>query len=568
MQVMSNREWNLLIASSTIVALLILAVSHYLGITIVIPHIVDIPIILFCYRYPRRAVYFTIFISVSYLLIFMVFIHPLFPGFYSALGRVGVFLLIGITISIISDRVKSYRGRFRDLFENLSDAAFICTDTPDEDYRIINCNKMSSFMLGYSPDEIRGKKFSGLLTEAIPDSFSKSGGKRSLKGQVQFRSRQIRKDGSTFPVEIRIFRHKYKENEIVIAVVSDISYLTNAEEKIVQGEAQLRQAYELSGLLSWCSNVNEKILFWAHLNKKFENLPMTGDPRSDYEIFLRIFEPLCGNALKKSIRERIDTKEPLEGTTRIITPAGDAREVKYKIEFFYDTEGIYKYHIGTAFDITELKVKEEKLRQMLEERTIMLKEIFHRVKNNLAMIISLISIQRRKADDEEIRAVLTEVENRIHAISSVHEDLYRSESFTSICADEYLRKLVGNLVGTMATDTRIRTYVRTQDCVLNLDTGIHVGMLVNEIVTNSIKYAFKGRGEGSIYVEMDCSGDEYVLIVRDDGIGFDPSFSISTSDSLGITLIRTLALKQLNGSIDLKTSEEGTEWRIRYIPCR
>lgn len=568
MQGMSNRAWDLLIAISTIAALSILAVSHYMGITIVIPHIVDIPIILFCYRYPRKAIYYTIFISVSYLAIYTIFIHPLFPGFYSALGRVAVFLLIGITISIISERVKSFRGRFRNLFENLSDAAFICDDRQGKGYRIIECNKMSSFMLGYAPDELRGIKFSDLLTESIPDSFANHSGKRASKGQVQFRTRQIRKDGSTFPVEIRIFRHKDRDDDIVIAVVSDISYLAHAEEKIAQSEAQLRQAYELSGLICWCANVNEKSLLWAYLNKNFESISLNGDPGSDYNLFLEIFEPGCRDTLKQSIREGISTGKHLEGTTKIITPAGDLREVKYKIEFFYDSDGRYKYHIGTAFDITELKAHEAKLRQMLEERTIMLKEIFHRVKNNLAMIISLLSIQRRKAEDDEIRAVLTEAENRIHAISSVHEDLYRSESFTSICADEYFRKLLGNLVGTLATDTRIRTSIEAQGCVLNLDTGIHVGLLVNEIVTNSIKYAFRGRKEGSIHVKMDCSGDEYILTVRDDGIGFDPSFNINTSDSLGITLIRTLALKQLNGTIDLNTGEGGTEWRIRYNPYR
>lgn len=234
-----------------------------------------------------------------------------------------------------------------------------------------------------------------------------------------------------------------------------------------------------------------------------------------------------------------------EGTGDIETTAcaGDARQTPVRLSrsVIQSADGDLFGVVFVAQDITERKRAEEQIRTALEEKEVLFKELNHRVKNNLQIIDSLLSLQARRLVDG--REMLQESRDRIQAMALVHEMLYRSETPARIDVQEYLRELTSRLWSSYGgQSSRIRLAADIAAVSLSLDAAIPCGLIINELVTNSLKHAFPGEAGGEIAVELRALPDShFVLSVRDDGIGLPDDFDIATAQSLGLRLVRTLA---------------------------
>lgn len=211
--------------------------------------------------------------------------------------------------------------------------------------------------------------------------------------------------------------------------------------------------------------------------------------------------------------------------------------------------------LGSAFvvqDITDRKRAEEQIRAALEEKEVLFKEINHRVKNNLQVIDSLLSLQIRQIGDAQGREVLEESRHRIQAMALVHEMLYRSESPARIDFREYLNNLTAHLLHSYGAGARgIRIEARIAAASFGLDTAIPCGLIINELVTNSLKHAFPGERKGVIAVELQARAEgRYCLTVRDDGGGLPAGFRIEEARTLGLRLVRTLT-EQIGGKLSV-----------------
>jgi len=227
--------------------------------------------------------------------------------------------------------------------------------------------------------------------------------------------------------------------------------------------------------------------------------------------------------------------------------------------FSYD-----KGYFGIIFsDISERKFSENALRHSLEEKTALLQEVHHRVKNNLQVIISLLDLSRHECDDEKINEVLSETQSRIIAMSLVHEAIYLSDTVSTIDADSHLRSLGMEVLAYYASDCDISLDVEAEGCHFDLRTAIPVSLVFNELITNSVKYAFKGRQKGSITFRGECKDGYADMMYCDDGIGIRGDVDISNPDSLGITIISSIVQVQLKGTIELE-KDEGLCWKIRF----
>ena len=200
-----------------------------------------------------------------------------------------------------------------------------------------------------------------------------------------------------------------------------------------------------------------------------------------------------------------------------------------------------------------------------EEKEVLLKEIHHRVKNNLQVINSLISIQSSFIEDPKSLDVFEECKNRIRAISLIHEKLYNSEDFGRINIKDYIQMLVQNMIQTYNIDKKISLILDLKVEYLNLNTTVPLGLLLNEIISNSFKYAFSNMEKGEIVIRLNTTLDQntFVLIIGDNGLGYegDP-FHKEESLSLGLELVRILA-EQLNGQIE-KISMNGTYYKMIF----
>ena len=205
----------------------------------------------------------------------------------------------------------------------------------------------------------------------------------------------------------------------------------------------------------------------------------------------------------------------------------------------------------------KVEEKTKDLTKALNEKGLLLKELNHRVKNNMQTIVSLLRLQGDELEDEKMNEIFTVVQNRINAMSHLHEILYQQDDISDINAYEYFDMVIDDLRQSYDKDINISFDIKTD---LKMEQAIYCGLIVNELVTNSFKYAF-GDNEGNIVIKLDKEEGKFKLYVSDDGVGYDSS--TQSSDSLGMLLINTLAKEQLKGDIDID-SYEGVKVNITW----
>ena len=215
-------------------------------------------------------------------------------------------------------------------------------------------------------------------------------------------------------------------------------------------------------------------------------------------------------------------------------------------------------------DVTERAMAEEQIKASLREKEALLKEIHHRVKNNLQVVSSLLGLQSRSVGDPEMRKMFRESQNRIHSMALLHECLYQSENLSQVNFPDYIRELAAHLFHSYGVaPERIHLRTNLDRLALNLDAAVPCGLIVNELVSNCLKYAFPDGREGEIRIELrEMQNGVTQLIVADDGVGLRSDLDWTTTKSLGLRLVRTLA-QQLGARVEV-SSQAGTEIQLTF----
>ena len=215
-------------------------------------------------------------------------------------------------------------------------------------------------------------------------------------------------------------------------------------------------------------------------------------------------------------------------------------------------------------DITARKIADEAIRASLREKEVLLKEIHHRVKNNLQVVSSLLGLQSRTITDGPTKKMFQESQNRIHSMALIHESLYQSENLSKINFPAYIDQLSAHLFRSYVADPdRVRIVASVDDVRLPIDIAVPCGLIVNELVSNCLKYAFPNGRRGQIQISMHEDERRRIhLEVADDGIGLPEGIDLSSTKSLGLRLVRTLA-DQLGGTIEM-TSAPGARLVITF----
>jgi PAS domain S-box-containing protein len=215
-----------------------------------------------------------------------------------------------------------------------------------------------------------------------------------------------------------------------------------------------------------------------------------------------------------------------------------------------------------ARDITDRKHAEEQIRASLKEKEVLLKEIHHRVKNNLQIVSSLLYLQSRKTSDDQALCVLRESQARVRSMALIHEKLYQCDDLANIDLADYVRSLTTYLLNSYgAAYHRVNLRINVESTPLGLDRAIPCGLIINELVSNALKYAFPDGRHGEILVDLLRDGEgKLILVVKDDGVGLPENLDIADAPSLGLQLVGTL-VKQLDGTIDVDRTG-GTEFKM------
>jgi len=267
------------------------------------------------------------------------------------------------------------------------------------------------------------------------------------------------------------------------------------------------------------------------------------------------FEPTLLEAEKKgglvyeTLHQRKDgTIFPVEVSLRVIEIEGEKR------------------YQAIIRDITERKKAEEQAKASLNEKEVLLREIHHRVKNNMQIISSLLSLQSQSLQDPEIKSMFRESQGRIRTMALVHEKLYQTRDLSRIDLAEYIRSLAAYLFRTYQMEAgRIQLKTDLDKTFLDINTSIPCGLIVNELVSNALKHAFPDERKGEILIELrESEGGALRLTVRDNGIGFPEGVDLRTTDTLGLQIV-TLLVDQIDGKLDVKR-DRGTVFSVTFRP--
>jgi PAS domain S-box-containing protein len=229
-----------------------------------------------------------------------------------------------------------------------------------------------------------------------------------------------------------------------------------------------------------------------------------------------------------------------------------------------DEDGVEQGVVYVGRDLTERKRAEEQIKASLREKEILLKEIHHRVKNNLQIISSLLILQSGDTRDKQVLELFKESQNRVYSMAVLHEILYQSENLAQVDFAEYTQRLSSYLVRSYTDNVQpITIKLNIAKVSLSIDTAIYCGLIINELVSNSFKYAFPAGRIGEICINLRAENDnQFTLAVSDNGIGLPPDMELHQVESLGLQLV-TMLTKQLEGSIELDRSN-GTAFKIVF----
>ncbi|HEY9808873.1 MAG TPA: PAS domain S-box protein [Halomicronema sp.] len=471
--------------------------------------------------------------------------------------------ILGTAQDISLRKLSEETLKLRERAIEASSNAIVIVDMRLPDTGIIYVNPAFERMTGYSPQEVLGKNCRFLQgkdrNQPQVDTL-----RRCIKAgeSCTVILRNYRKDGTLFWNELSISPLYDKHNTLThfIGIQTDITNRKIAEEKLQEARDQLQAVLDaVPGFVSWISYDLEYLGVNRHLAAAYNLNP---------EEF--VGQKLC--AFENSPDYTEFMSEFMENASISASKVFDS--ISNNSERFY-LIAAQKYQQGKAavsvgIDITERKQAEEKLLASLREKEVMLKEIHHRVKNNLQIVSSLLKLQSGYIKDPDALGLFKDSYNRVRSMALIHEKLYRSSDLSGIDASEYIHNLVANLCSAYGVcSEKIAVKIDVEKIAIDIDTAIPCGLIINELVSNSFKYAFPEGQQGLVTINLKLSQDNrkmFVLTVADDGIGLPSNFDLETSDSLGLQLVFNLT-EQLGGTIQV-SGNKGTFYKIIFVKKR
>ena len=426
-----------------------------------------------------------------------------------------------------------------------------------QDFRIVYSNPAFARITGYSEDELLALEPKELLKLVHPDDQSSVWGnyRKRMAGfdiPPDYNFKGMTKDGKIKIFDLYANVIDFEGKPALQGLILDITQQVEAEEKLRQ---RTKLIETIVNNLSLGIAVNEiGTGKYSFINKEFKDIFGLGeDEILDFDKFLGkvIKHPEHRKSLSDKIKTDTKEKKPenlIEENIEIFTKTGEKKYILAKKIPLYDQNLM----IFTIQDVTERLKVEKNLKNSLAEKEILLREIHHRVKNNLQTISSLLDLQAESINEPKNLEVFRSSQSRIRSMALIHERLYKSEDLSKIKASEYINNLMDYLEGTYYSpswNTEITTDI--QNLYLDLDVAIPCGLIINELVSNSMKYAFPGSRKGNIKVSLQPDASEnLVLMIKDDGIGIPLTMITLDSQSLGLQLVKLL-VKQLNGKMEI-----------------
>ncbi|MBD2440380.1 PAS domain-containing protein [Nostoc sp. FACHB-110] len=475
-----------------------------------------------------------------------------------------------VRVSDISDRKRAEQALLekenflRSIYDGVAHSIFV-VDFVDHDFRFVGLNYAHEQLTGFYSDEVQGKTPEAVFPSAIATAVRKhyqdcvnAQTTITYEESIPFKGQETWWITSLTPLK--------DENGRIYRIVA--SSLNITEQKRTQKMLEM-QAVITRNMAEGLCLVRAKDGILVYTNPKFEQM-------FGYEA-----GELIGRHVS-IINYGDESTNPEALSQKIITAVLENGTANYEVHnvkkdgtaFWSQANASVFDHpeYGTVLvavqqDITEHKLAEEQVKTSLREKEVLLKEIHHRVKNNLGIVSSLLQMQCRRIQDSQAIAILRDSQNRIASIALVHEKLYRSADLANIDFAQYIPDLTTHLFDSYNVSSNYIKLNIQVDASLDIETAIPCGLIINEIVSNALKYAFPDNRTGEIQVGLTQENQhDFILTIRDNGIGLPADFESKKVTTLGITLVQGL-VKQLKGTMEIH-AQQGTEFKIKFTKSR
>lgn len=422
---------------------------------------------------------------------------------------------------------------------------------------IVHVNTHAEALFGYERSELLGTAVEVLVPERFRalhpkhrDGFFLAPAARAMgAGRDLF---GLRKDGHEVPIEIGLNPIPTESEPLVLASIIDITGRKRAEERfrlVVEAAPSAMLMVDERGMVTLVNSEAEQLF---------------GYSRS--ELLDRPVEMLIPDRFRAGHAEwregffRAPAARAMGAGRDLFGLRKDGREVPIEIGLnpIRTEEG--SYVLASIIDISERLHAAQRIMDSLREKEVLLKEIHHRVKNNLAVIGSLFYLQSTTTQDERILRTLQDCQDRVRSMALVHERLYLSEDLSSVDFSEYVEELAHQLLrNNSLSEGSVRLQLQCEPVSLSIEQAIPCGLILTELISNALKHAFPDGRSGEIRVSFErISSDELTLSVCDDGVGLPDDVSLESRHSLGMRLVQSLA-QQLDGAIAFRRRDPGTE---------
>lgn len=493
-----------------------------------------------------------------------IYLHPI----RDTKGSVSEIAVIGHDVTerkLVEQKIQDQAAKLESIFESSAHLVW----TVDTDFKLTSCNNnfIETFKINHKVDPLLNKR----LDKVVPPNHKTEYEnywyplyRKVLAGNsLKFERKQNDRKGNLNYKKIYLNPIRNSQGEIIeiACLAHDITENKQFEKQIVEQSAKLKAIFESGDQLMWTIGMDKKLTsfnqnyakaifdlygYYPEIGKSMR----TSRSAEFHDIWDEKYEAAFKGKQIEFISERVNRNGVKIIRQMILYPIKDNDNNVMEIS-------------GIGFDITENKKNEERITQSLKEKEVLLKEVHHRVKNNMQVISSILNLQSSYVKDAYALNLLKECQNRIKSMAFIHESLYQTKNFESVNFSEYITTLSKNLVHTYSINSKKIKLILTLDKLfLNLDSSIPCGLIINEIISNSLKYAFPDNRDGIIFVTLKVENKNVRIEAGDNGVGIPQHIDIKYTETLGLQLVDTL-VEQINGTLILERNK-GTKFIIEF----
>ncbi|WP_052813132.1 sensor histidine kinase [Desulfonatronum thioautotrophicum] len=469
-------------------------------------------------------------------------------------------------LRLIQNELDAQRTRYVKLFDH----APVGYLTLDENGLILEANLTAAGLLGVDRFDLIHQGATRFVSSDDQDDFY------LFRRQVLQTSRKqawemplLRHDGTSFWAWLEAVPTSEDRDHTrqILLLINDITRRRQAEEENLRTRSLLETAGRLARFGGWSVDLATNRVHFCGQGAQIHGASPGFSPTVEEAI--RFYPPEWREKIAAVFYQCATKGEPFDEEMEIVTLQGEKIWIRTTGQAVSDAAGRIRKVEGAFQDITERKKFEESLQASVAEKDVLLREVHHRVKNNLAVISSLVELQHQSMTDGDKIAQLQDLSNRIKSMALVHECLYHHEDVSKIDFQDYLEALMRELCPALNSRRGISCSVKAQGVTLSLQIAVPCGLIINELVSNALKYAFPdgrthdGLARPRIQVEMEKGNGTCRLVVADNGVGLPPEIDPQTTNSFGLHIVRMIGTHQLRGELEVERGG-GTRFMLNF----